>query len=133
MEFTKIRCLESFFALLRRGISNVIEYNEYHQDFPLTESQIQQYMTKWVVFCVMWGVGGSMNLKTRTEFSNEMRAWCPVDLPVCGDNESIIDYEVRVEDQTWYTWRQKVPRVTIEPSKVIDASTVINTVDTARH
>ena len=37
MDFTKIRCLESFFALVRRGISNVIEYNEDHADFPLSE------------------------------------------------------------------------------------------------
>lgn len=38
MEFTKIRCLESFFALVRRGISNVIEYNENHSDFPLKDN-----------------------------------------------------------------------------------------------
>jgi dynein heavy chain 1 len=38
MEFTQIRCLESFFALVRRGISNVIEYNENHSDFPLKDN-----------------------------------------------------------------------------------------------
>jgi dynein heavy chain 1 len=37
MEFTRIRCLESLFALIRRGISNVIEYNENHPDFPLSD------------------------------------------------------------------------------------------------
>ena len=30
MEFTRIRCLESMFALIRKGISNVLDYNEVH-------------------------------------------------------------------------------------------------------
>lgn len=28
MEFTKVRCLEGFFALARKGIENVLEHNE---------------------------------------------------------------------------------------------------------
>lgn len=36
MEFTKIRVLEAMFALVRRGITNIIEYNENHSDFPLS-------------------------------------------------------------------------------------------------
>ena len=62
MDFTRIRVLESLFALVRRGISNVIEYNENHSDFPLSDGQVASYMTKWVVFCALWGIGGSMNL-----------------------------------------------------------------------
>ena len=62
MDFTRIRALESFFALVRRGISNVIEYNEQHDDFPLNDSQAAAYMTKWVIFACIWGIGGSMNL-----------------------------------------------------------------------
>lgn len=38
MDFTKIRCLEAMFALIRKGISNVIDYNDSHPDFNLTES-----------------------------------------------------------------------------------------------
>jgi dynein heavy chain 1 len=37
MEFTRIRVLESTFALVRKGISNIIEYNEMKQDFQLGE------------------------------------------------------------------------------------------------
>jgi dynein heavy chain 1 len=32
MEFTKIRVLEAMFALIRKGISNVIEYNDTHSE-----------------------------------------------------------------------------------------------------
>ena len=31
MEFTVIRVTEAMFALIRKGISNVLEYNEMHQ------------------------------------------------------------------------------------------------------
>jgi len=30
-------------------------------------------MSKWVVFSAIWGIGGSMNLATRTAFSEELR------------------------------------------------------------
>ena len=37
MEFTRIRCLEAMFALVRKGISNVLDYNDAHQDFSLND------------------------------------------------------------------------------------------------
>mmetsp|Transcript_20729 Transcript_20729/g.31812 ORF Transcript_20729/g.31812 Transcript_20729/m.31812 type:complete len:256 (+) Transcript_20729:7036-7803(+) len=133
MEFTKIRALESFFALVRRGISNVIEYNENHSDFPLSEGQVTSYMTKWVIFSSLWGIGGSLNLQTRTEFGEELKTWCSVDMPTSAGNDSLLDFEVRIDDQQWHLWKARVPKVSIDPSKVTDASTVINTVDTCRH
>jgi dynein heavy chain 1 len=44
MDFTRIRVLESTFALVRKAISNVIEYNDSHQDFNLSEAQTETYM-----------------------------------------------------------------------------------------
>ena len=44
MEFTRIRCLESMFALIRKGIENVLEYNDSHSDFHLADSAIETYM-----------------------------------------------------------------------------------------
>ena len=35
MEFTKIRTIEATFALVRKGISNVLEYNESHPELQL--------------------------------------------------------------------------------------------------
>ena len=37
MEFTYIRCLEAFFALLRKGIENILDHNESQPDFPLEQ------------------------------------------------------------------------------------------------
>jgi len=44
MEFTRIRVLEAFFCLIRKGISNVIQYNDEHSDFPLSNDQVCTYM-----------------------------------------------------------------------------------------
>ncbi len=41
MILTDIRVLESMFVLLRKGISNVLDYNDQHNDFPLTDHQIE--------------------------------------------------------------------------------------------
>jgi len=40
MEFTRIRVLEAVFASVRKGITNVLDYNESHMDFPLSEQQV---------------------------------------------------------------------------------------------
>lgn len=34
MEFTRMRCLEAVFSLIRKGIENILDYNE-SCDFPL--------------------------------------------------------------------------------------------------
>ena len=41
MDFTRIRCLESMFALIRKGVQNVLDYNDTHPDFNLTDQQIE--------------------------------------------------------------------------------------------
>ena len=81
MEFTRIRVLEATFALIRKGISNVIDYNDSHQDFNLNESQLEKFMQKHVIFATLWGIGGSMNLRTRTNFGNKLGDFTSVTLP----------------------------------------------------
>lgn len=44
MDFTVIRVLEATFALIRKGITNVLEYNEAHSDFPLEPEIVRKYM-----------------------------------------------------------------------------------------
>lgn len=72
------------FALIRKGIDNIIEYNENHSDFPLETGQIENFMRKWVLFSTIWGIGGSMNLSTRTEFSNSICNFTSVETPPHG-------------------------------------------------
>ena len=81
MEFTKIRCLEALFALLRKGIENILEHNESQPDFPMEPGQIKNYMTKWLVFSAIWEIGGSMNLSIRSDFSNKLAEFTDIETP----------------------------------------------------
>ena len=71
MEFTRIRVLESTFALVRKGISNIIEYQS-NQDMTMSDAAIEKFMQRQVIFATLWGLGGSMNLQTRTNFGNRL-------------------------------------------------------------
>ena len=132
MKFTCIRTLEAMFALIRKGIIVVLEYNEERSEFPLDDSQIESYMTKWVISSAIWGIGGSLNLAGRVEFCNKIHELTDVELPD-SSGPAIIDYEVRIDDQQWHLWKERVPRIDIEIDKVTSADTVITTVDTIRH
>jgi len=89
-------------------------------------------MQKWVVFSIIWGIGGSMNLSTRTAFGEKMSELGSVPLPI-STSSPLLDYEIRIEDQEWHLWKKRVPQIEIEPSKVVEADVVITTVDTTRH
>jgi hypothetical protein len=52
-----------------------------------------------------------MNLMTRTNFSEELRNWGDVEMPQPAPNSTLLDYEVRLDDQSWHLWRKRVPNV----------------------
>ena len=134
MEFTRIRVLEASFALIRKGITNLLEYNDSHVDFPLDSEILVKYMQKWALFSLMWGISGSMTLYQRQLYGEKIAKFCPIDLPPVGPGqESLIDFEVKLEDGSWQTWKKKVPQIEIDPMKVTDADLIITTVDTLRH
>lgn len=92
----------------------------------------------------MWGVGGSLTLKERGNFSRAICQFLPthqIDLPSMLDQVEgqagvpyiLIDFEVRIEDGEWSLWKKKVPTIEIDPQKVTDADVIIPTVDTLRH
>lgn len=114
MVFTRMRTMEALFSLIRKGIENLIEYNE-STDFPLDDQCLAAFMLKWTVFSTVWGIGGSMNLFTRTKFSNVISEFTEVEMPTINDQIGLIDYEVRIADQKWYTWKESVPQVDIDP------------------
>jgi len=55
-------------------------------------------MTKWLLFSAVWGIGGSMNLSTRTDFSNKITEFTNIQAPAIGATMALIDYEVRISD-----------------------------------
>ena len=133
MEFTKIRVIESMFALLRRGTTNIIDYNDNHSEFPMSDEQIFTYMSKWLIISMIWGFGGSLNLGNRTDFSEKLKQFTSdIEFPN-DDNFQMIDYYVDMGENKWNPWKSKVPNTEIDSKKVSDADVVIPTVDTVRH
>ena len=133
MDFTRIRVLEATFALVRKSISNILEYNESHSDFPMEDEIMEKYMKKQVLLAIMWGVSGSMKLALRAEFGRKLAAEVSdIEMPSL-ETYSLIDYEARAEDGDWYLWKKKVPTLDIDPHRVTDADLIITTVDTLRH
>ena len=133
MEFTKIRVIESMFALLRKGTTNIIEYNDNHSEFPMSDEQIFTYMTKWLIISIIWGFGGSLSLGNRTNFSEKLKSFT-TDIEFPHDpNFQMIDYYVNMGENKWNPWKAKVPNTDIDSKKVSDADVVIPTVDTVRH
>lgn len=143
MEFTIIRVTEATFALIRKGISNVLEYNDMHQEIPMEDEVLVKYIRKWTIQSIMWGVGGSLTLRERGNFSQSICEIMPheIQLPsMLGQVEGqagvpyiLIDFEIRIDDGEWVLWKKKVPTVEIDPQKVTDADVIIPTVDTLRH
>lgn len=121
------------FCLIRKGIEDILEFNETQPDFPMDDTQITNFMTKWVVFSAIWGIGGAMNLAVRTEFSNGLADFVDIEMPNSLSATPLIDYECRIDDQKWHLWKEQVPQIDIDPKKVTDADVVITTVDTTRH
>jgi dynein heavy chain 1 len=133
MDFTRIRVLESMFALIRKGTSNVLDYNENHSEYPFSDEQIYTYMTKWICVSMIWGFGGSLSLDQRSEFSNKLKDLSKdIEFPY-DNNLALIDYEVKIGENQWSPWKKKVPNTDIDTNKVSDADVVITTVDTVRH
>ena len=133
MEYTKIRVIESMFALLRRGTTNIIEYNDNHSEFPMSDEQIFSYMSKWLIVSLIWGLGGSLSLGNRTKFSEKLKEFTS-DIEFPNDpNFQMIDYYIEMGENRWNPWKAKVPNTDIESEKVSDADVVIPTVDTVRH
>jgi len=135
MVFTPIRALTSLFSLVRKGINMVIEYDENHEDFPLSEDIVSSFIQKYLIFSVCWSFAGDSHLVLRMKFCADATALCgSIPMPDgLGGDTTLLDYEVRVEDGKWYHWAERVPTLDIEPDKVGDSSLIISTVDTVRH
>ena len=152
MSVTPCSLMMSTMSLVARGITNIHEYNENHYDFPMQHEQIKKYMQKWLIFSMLWGLGGSMNYGDRLKLCTKITRISEIALPntesnVMADTEqstsstistsstttSLIDYEVNVDSGDWRLWLRSVPSTEIETHQVLSTDVVIPTVDTVRH
>eukprot|EP00043_Microstomoeca_roanoka_P020037 m.234910 g.234910 ORF g.234910 m.234910 type:complete len:4574 (+) comp17091_c0_seq1:164-13885(+) len=131
MEFSSMRCVNSFLAMLNNIPRAIAAYNDLHADFPMTQQQVFSYTQKRLIFALLWALVGDSRGTIRSEFSEWIRsqASSSMDLPQ-GD---IMDYEVQLPTGTWQPWKDKVPRIEIDNKKMAGTDVVVPTLDTVRH
>jgi dynein heavy chain 1, cytosolic len=123
MEFTVIRVLGTLFSLLNKAVRVVIDYNANHTDFPLTHEQVEQFMKKTLVICIVWSFAGDSKLENRTLLGDFIRSSTSIDMPL--DGGSLIDFDVNLVSGEWHSWQSKVPTIDIETYQVTSADIVI--------
>ncbi|CAO3598448.1 unnamed protein product [Absidia cylindrospora] len=133
MDFTRMRVMSTFFSLLNKTVRNVLEYNSQHMDFPMTGDHLEGYITKRVIYSIIWSFSGDAKLDLRTVLGDYVRGITTYELPPAVNDQSIIDFDISTSSGQWVPWESKVPVVEIETHKVSEADMIIPTVDTIRH
>jgi len=135
MEATRIRLLGTLFAMINKSIRNVLDYNERRVDFPMPSDHLEKYITKRLMYSLVWSFSGDARLSQRIKLGEFILSLTSATLPASsgGGVKSIIDYEVNVLNGEWALWQNKVPVVEIDTHRVSEADVVIPTVDTVRH
>lgn len=133
MDFTRMRVMTTLFSLLNKTARNVIEYNVQHPDFPMSADHLEGYISKRLIYAVIWSFSGDAKLELRAKLGDFVRGITTIDLPASSGDLNIIDYDVSVTNGDWIPWQNKVPIIEIDTHKVSDADIIIPTIDTVRH
>jgi dynein heavy chain 1 len=142
MEVATLRLLMSMFSLVKDGLRRILEYNEGHSDFPMSHEHVSGFTSKWLVFSIIWGFGGSMDGKARLELCDfvldkfmSSSAHINLEFPslIREGNNSLLEYEVNIGDGCWRAWEISIPQVELESHLVVSTDVVVTTVDTIRH
>ncbi|KAJ3389103.1 hypothetical protein HDU92_001163 [Lobulomyces angularis] len=134
MDFTTMRAITTLFSLLNKTVRNILDYNTNHMDFPMSNEQLDSYVSKRLILSLVWSFAGDTKLERRAELGNYISSIVSINLPSMSNTDSIIDYDVNIVTGEWYTWQSKVPVLELSSSNSITASDiVIPTVDTIRH
>ncbi|KAK3716178.1 dynein heavy chain [Vermiconidia calcicola] len=133
MEFTSIRAVGTLFSLLRKACRCVLEYNLQHTDFPLSDEQIEKYLSKRVLVAVVWSCTGDCPLLERKAFGDFLAGLVTLEMPVLSGQSSLIDYDVSLPEASWTPWQNQVPSIEVNTHSVTQTDLVIPTLDTVRH
>jgi len=129
-------------TLLRRGLDLVVEYNDRRPDLPMEGTHLKNFVLRWAVHSLVWGLGGSMTWDGRNALAELLLAHPSMsgiavaagELSSSGGNPAnAVDLKVRVEDGEWEPWARSVPSRDIEAKQVTGSDVVVPTTDTLRH
>ncbi|XP_033735277.1 cytoplasmic dynein 1 heavy chain 1-like isoform X2 [Pecten maximus] len=131
MDFTRMRAVSSLFSLLNQGVRNVLTYNHNHSDFLMPQDQLEKYISKYLIYSLVWSMTGDGPLKMRKDMGEFIRSCTTIALPTASSHP-IVDFEVAITGE-WVPWQSRVPQVEVETHKVASPDVVIPTIDTVRH
>lgn len=153
MDFLQSRCLQTLFSMLNHVIRTIVRRQLFSTNgtTALTERQIEQYLIKSLIICMIWSFSGDGKLKYRQQLGefimNTIRN--KTISPPTDRSLPIIDFEVSIKityqsfyfpsllkvnpEGEWESWLLKVPSIELEGSKVDASDLVIPTIDTIRH
>lgn len=131
MQTRSSRLLTGLHSLLQRGVSLVIDHNECNTDFPMSDANLEKFLLKYFLTCVVWGFGASLPGENRLKLAEIVVSNSNVSLP--NPVESLLDYGVDVSTGEWVPWKSMVPQIEIEAHKVAATDVVVTTTDTLRH
>ncbi|XP_015784706.1 dynein heavy chain, cytoplasmic isoform X1 [Tetranychus urticae] len=132
MDFTRLRALNSLFSMLNEVVRRVLNYNHNHPDFPMPPEQLENYISKSLVYAILWSFAGDAKLKARCDLGDFIRNVTTIPLPPNTASLPIIDYEVSFNGE-WTPWQNRVPQIEVETHKVAAPDVVVPTLDTVRH
>ncbi|KAG8627876.1 hypothetical protein KVT40_003749 [Elsinoe batatas] len=133
MDFTEIRALNTLFCLIRKACKSVLEYNGKHPEFPLEPEQVEAYVTKKLVLAFVWSFSGDCPLAQRKIFGDYIISQTGLELPMLGEQTSVIDFDVSLPEAQWVPWQNQVPSIEVNTHSITQTDVVIPTVDTVRH
>jgi dynein heavy chain 1 len=133
MTFTSIRAIGTLFSLLRKAVRSILEYNIQHTDFPLSDEQMEAYLSKKVLVAAVWSFTGDCPLADRKTFGDYLVGLATIEMPVLSETISLIDYDVTLPEATWAPWQNQVPTIEVNTHSVTQTDLVIPTLDTVRH
>eukprot|EP01096_Ripella_sp_DP13-Kostka_P011830 TRINITY_DN484_c0_g1_i1.p1 TRINITY_DN484_c0_g1~~TRINITY_DN484_c0_g1_i1.p1 ORF type:complete len:4631 (+),score=2721.08 TRINITY_DN484_c0_g1_i1:206-14098(+) len=136
MDFTRLRAWNSLISLINKGISTMIEFNNSHSDFPLSNEIVEKYLINRLTYSVVWAFGGGMPLRAREQYSEFVKSFSKVQTADSSNaDRPLLDYfpTLSSSDSEWVQWSTVVPMIEIESSKAASPDVVIETVDTVRH
>ena len=138
MEPSRQRLVDSMFSLVARGVCYVLEYNDRHAQFPMTPEHLDKFISKWLIFALLWGFSGSAGLEDRWKLGDTLKRVATIPLPAVlaaatEDGDKLIDYQVQVDDAEWVLWKSGLSDVDLDSHHVLSTDVVITTEDTVRH
>lgn len=136
MKMNTHQALSSMFSLVKKTVSNVV----FGGIMSLSDLQLEtvsltirrcltlQYLSKQMLYSLMWGFGGSLKSDSRLVFVEYLQSIFEI-----KDSEGcLLDYFVDVKTGAWTSWQGSVPAIKVE-SKDVGSDFIVPTIDTVRH